>query len=294
MNRAKRQLREAVIDAAVRGLSIAEAAEELGVAYSTVHSTAWRARKAGLMPVYLRSARGGRPRRENAGATIAEVKQAVIHMARAGASEAEIAEELGLSEARVGVLLRQRRLRLALRRERRRLVITSSELAAACGTTKAVVLNHEHGITVCHLERFLRALADMREDRLRWIADELSDRGNPVPHVLDVQGPEDMDDALDKVRALTRAASVELSDREAEALRIWTHADTLEETGERMGVTRERARQLVYKALRRIRGDEGPPTQGGWPKPAPEPPTPRIVYAFGPGRRLTPLAITPR
>lgn len=102
------------------------------------------------------------------------------------------------------------------------------------------------------------------------------------------------DDALDKVRALTRAASVELSDREAEALRIWTHADTLEETGERMGVTRERARQLVYKALRRIRGDEGPPTQGGWPKPAPEPPAPRIVYAFGPDRRLTPQVITSR
>ena len=291
MRRAKRQLRDAVVDAAARGLTIAEAAEELDVAYSTVHSVAWHARKAGLMPVYFTTApRGAQPRRENAGHLVAEVKQAAVHMRRTGATEAEIAEELGITEARVGVLLRQRRLRIAMRRERLWLALTGIELGEACGTTKAVVFNHERGLTVWHLERFLRALADMREGRLRRIAEELSDRGNPVPHVLDVQEADDLDDALDKVRALDRAEAVALSDREAEALGLWARDYTQAEAGARMGVTGERVRQLVRRALRRMRGDDAS-ERLEMAAPVMPSPRPNPTPYRGPRRRVGPLPL---
>ena len=94
-----------------------------------------------------------------------------------------------------------------------------------------------------------------------------------APHLLE-QSPENLYD-LKELKERILGSFETLTDREADALRMRHGIDcperTLEEMGERLGVTKERARQIWLKALRKLKRNPElrPFASVGWQPPDP-------------------------
>jgi DNA-binding CsgD family transcriptional regulator len=233
-----------------RGMTIAETAVETDVSYGTLAHVLGRLRRAGYKFDFIRPPVKGRG--SGSKPLAIEVRAAVLHMLATGAASREIADELDVKEHVVASLRHRERLRRGLYRERRWLGVSRKKLAARAGYCAQTVRNVENGTCVRSLIPVVRALQSMRAEQLQRAHEALTDRGTLHRHVLDVCGADDLDDALDNISLLASVKLCKLRERERLVLEFWLQDETLKEIGDRLNVSRERARQILMKIRRRL------------------------------------------
>lgn len=140
---------------------------------------------------------------------LVEARAAIVHLYQTGASLPMIAAELELDISYVRTLLRGARLQRALRVERRWLGVPADRLSRAAGFRREMCYSAEQGKSgPDRLNVLVKTLIEMRETQLEIAAAVLADRGASVRHVLDVDGADTLDQALDDLRKLEQVHTV--------------------------------------------------------------------------------------